>query len=216
MSAAARLEVGARPDRAEFAARTLASEAQLADLERFQWLLIEWNQRMNLVGEASLGAFWRRHALDSAQLLPIAADAKVWADIGAGAGFPGVVLAILLKGVEGAMVHLVESREKRCAFLRVAGEALSLPAQVHCARAEDLALKVDVVTARAVAPLPRLLAFAKPYFARGASGLFLKGKGAEAEIAQARKAWRFSLEVLPSQTDPLGRILKIGSLSHVR
>jgi 16S rRNA (guanine527-N7)-methyltransferase len=217
MSAVALLEVAPPPDdRADFAALTGASSGQMGDLEAFRRRLSDWNERMNLVSEASLEDFWRRHAFDSAQLLAAAPGARVWADIGAGAGFPGLVLAIFLKSAPGAKVHLVESREKRCAFLSAVAEELALPAKVHWARAEDLALDVDVVAARAVAPLSRLLGFARPYLARGAVGLFLKGRGAEAEIAEARKAWRFSLEVLPSQSDPSGRILKVSGLAHVR
>jgi 16S rRNA (guanine527-N7)-methyltransferase len=217
MSAAALLlEVAAPDDRTDFAALTGANAAQMGDLEAFRRFLRDWNGRMNLVSEASLEDFWRRHALDSAQLIAAAPDARVWVDIGAGAGFPGVVLAIFLKGVAAAKVHLVESREKRCAFLRAVVDELRLPAEVHCARAEDLAIEADVVTARAVAPLVRLLGFARPYFARGAVGLFLKGKGADAEIAEARKTWRFALRVLPSQSDPSGRILEVSGLAHVR
>jgi len=203
-------------DATAFAREMRVSDSQLADLDRFQSLLVLWNERMNLVGEATLQDFWRRHALDSAQLLALAPQARTWADLGAGAGFPGVVLAILLKGAPGALVHLVESRRKRCDFLAAASEALDLPTQIHHARAEDLALAVEVVTARAVAPLAELLAFAKPSLDRGGVSLFLKGKGAEAEVAEAHKTWRFSLRCHPSLSDPSGRILEIGGLSRVR
>ena len=171
---------------------------------------------MNLVGASTLDDFWARHALDSAQLLNAApAGAKTWADLGAGAGFPGLVLAILLKGVAGAKVHLVESMAKKCRFLSEAVTQVTLPAQVHNARAEDLKLKVDVVTARAVAPLERLLTYAAPYMSRGAVGLFLKGQDVEAEIAAARAvAWRFDVQVSPSLSDPRGRVLKIEGLSR--
>lgn len=216
MSAApARLDPPVR-DGASFAARTGATAAQLADLERFLARLADWNTRINLVSEASLAEFWPRHVLDSAQLLDLAPAAKVWIDIGAGAGFPGLVLAILLKETPGAMAHLVESRAKRCAFLTEVAAALGLPAQVHNARAETLSLPADVVTARAVAPLARLLDYAQPHLARGAVGLFLKGRGAEAEIAEARKGWRFTCNLLPSLSDPSGRILRVEGLARVR
>jgi 16S rRNA (guanine527-N7)-methyltransferase len=216
MSAAPALLEPEVRDAASFAARTGATSAQAADLERFRALLADWNQRMNLVSEASLAEFWPRHAYDSAQLLEAAPGAKVWVDIGAGAGFPGLVLAILLKGTPGARVHLVESQAKRCRFLAAAVEALGLPAEVHHARAEALALKADAVTARAVAPLTRLLAFARPYMARGALGLFPKGRSAEAEIAEAREAWRFTCNIIPSRSDPGGRILKLEGLARAR
>ena len=105
---------------------------------------------MNLVGPSALAAFWLRHAYDSAQLLFLAPEALTWADLGAGAGFPGIVLAIKLKGREGAHVHLVESMAKRCRFLSEVVAALDLPATVHNVRAESLEIKVDAVTARAL------------------------------------------------------------------
>jgi 16S rRNA (guanine527-N7)-methyltransferase len=216
MSAAALLDAPEVVDGASFAARTGASRVQLAELERLRGLLTDWNARMNLVGAASLAEFWPRHAFDSAQLLPLAPAARTWVDIGAGAGFPGLVLAILLKGAPGARVHLIESQAKRCRFLSEAVQALELPAEVHNARAEALSLKADVVTARAVAPLARLLGFARPYFAQGAAGLFLKSEGALAEIGDARKTWRFTCNVSPSFSDPRGRILKVEGLARAR
>ena len=201
-------------DQGAFARARGATPQQVLDLERLRLLLADWNERMNLVGAATMDDYWRRHALDSAQLLAAAPDAETWADLGAGAGFPGVVLAILLKGVAGARVHLVESMAKKCRFLSEAVAQLDLPAQVHNARAEDLKLKVDVVTARAVAPLTKLLGYAAPYFARGAVGLFLKGQDAEAEIAEARGAWRVEVAVSPSVSDARGRILRIEGLAR--
>ena len=216
MSDAALLEPLAVTDAAGFAAETGATSGQLADLERYRALLAEWNDRMSLVSAASLADFWGRHAFDSAQLLPLAPKARTWVDIGAGAGFPGLVLAILLKGGAGARVHLVESQAKKCRFLGAVAEALDLPAEVHNARAEQLAIKADVVAARAVAPLGRLLEFARPYLAQGVTGLFLKGQGAEAEVAAARQRWRFQCEIVPSRSDPTGRILKVERLARVR
>jgi 16S rRNA (guanine527-N7)-methyltransferase len=200
--------------KAEFAALTGATEAQLADLEVLLQRLTDWNDRMNLVGPSTLPAFWFRHAWDSAQLLPLAPQALTWADLGAGAGFPGLVLAILLKGRTGAKVHLVESLAKRCRFLAEVVDALNLPAKVHNARAEGLKLAVDVVTARAIAPLPRLLAFAKPYLDRGATGLFLKSTQIDDEIQEARKTWRFEVDILASRSDPRGRIVRLERLSR--
>ena len=203
-------------DAASFAASTDATASQLADLEQFRAMLADWNQRMNLVSAGSLAEFWPRHALDSAQLLGVVPAARTWVDIGAGAGFPGLVLAILLKGEAGAKVHLVESVAKKCRFLEAVSEALALPTQIHNDRAENLALKADVVTARAVAPLGRLLGFAKPYLAKGAVGLFPKGRSAEVEIADARQAWRFTCNVIPSLSDPEGRVLKVEGLTRAR
>jgi 16S rRNA (guanine527-N7)-methyltransferase len=213
MSDAAPLESQVR-DAVDFAARTGASAAQVAELERLRLMLGDWNARMNLVGAASLEDYWSRHVFDSAQLLPLAPKARVWVDIGAGAGFPGLVLAILLKGAPGARVRLIESAAKRCRFLEAVVEALALPADVHNARAEELSLKADIVTARAVAPLVKLLGFARPYLAKGATGLFLKSEGVETEIAEARKAWRFTYDVSRSASDSRGRIVKVEGLAR--
>lgn len=203
-------------DATGYQALTGVSDAQMADLTRFQDLLAEWNAVMNLVGPLTIATYWTRHALDSSQLLALAPDARVWADLGAGAGLPGVVLAILLKDQGGAKIHLVESMAKRCRFLEVAAKALDLPVEIHNVRAEELKLKVDVVTARACAPMTKLLGFAEPYLHRGATGLFLKGQDVAAELTEARKAWSFASELLPSQSDPRGRIVQVKRLSRAR
>ena len=205
-------------DAQSFQAATGASEAAMADLHRYRELLEAGTARMNLVGPSALAEFWPRHVWDSAQLLPLMGEARTAADIGAGAGFPGVVLAILMKATPGARVHLVESQAKRCGFLSEVAAALSLPAEVHHARAEalDPAPEVEIVTARACAPLPRLFGYALPFLRGGARGLFLKGRGAEAELAEARKAWRVKASLVPSRSDPSGRIVMVESLAHVR
>jgi 16S rRNA (guanine527-N7)-methyltransferase len=191
-------------------------EARLADAIQFRQMLGAGNARMNLVGASTLADYWRRHFLDSAQLLRLAPGAKRWADLGAGAGFPGVVLAIFLKGQPGAEIHLVDSMVKRCAFLKEVVEALALPAIVHNERAEALPLKADVVTARACAPLTRLLGFAAPSLRGRTRGLFLKGAEVESELAEARKSWRFKVTIHPSLSDARGRILEITELVRGR
>ncbi len=199
-----------RMTRDDFIAATGADAEAMARMDRFVELLSDWNQRMNLVGPSALGDFWGRHAWDSAQLLKLAPDALVWVDVGAGAGFPGLVLAILLKGRPGATVHLVESMAKRCVFLRAVSADLDLPTQVHNARAESVNLSpVDVVTARACAPLPRLLQYVHHLLRGKTTAFFLKGRDAETEIAEARKTWRFEATLTPSASDPEGRILKL-------
>ena len=203
-------------DAGAFQASFGASAAQMADLQAFRDLLIDWNGRMNLVGPSALADFWRRHVLDSAQLRDLAPDALTWADLGAGAGFPGVVLAILLKGRPGAQVHLVESVGKRCRFLEAAVETLALPATVRQARAEDLELTVDVVTARACAPMVRLLGYAWPYLQSGATGLFLKGQDVEVELQEATKYWKFEAKLIPSISHTAGRIVQLKGLSRGR
>lgn len=199
-----------------FRARANASSEQIADLEAFRLRLGEANAVMNLVGPDSLPDFWNRHVWDSAQLLDLAPEAKTWADLGAGAGFPGLVLSIMLKGRDGAHVWLIDSLAKRCRFLREVVDALSLPATVIVGRAEAQSVTCDIVTARAVAPMEKLLGYAQPYFQRGAQGLFLKGERAESELIEARKSWHFEAELAPSQSDVRGRIVTIRSLRRAR
>ena len=201
---------------ADFRQAAGATDAQMADLQRYRVLLEDWNQHMNLVGPSALASFWRRHAWDSAQLKLLAPQVKIWADIGAGAGFPGLILAILLKQTSGATVHLIESMAKRCRFLSEVVERLNLPAAVHHARAEAVAIRgVEVVTARACAPMVRLLAFSAPLLKGGATGLFLKGQGLEVELLEAKKVWAFKASVFPSRSDHTGSIVKIEGLSRV-
>lgn len=199
-------------DAAGFADVSGADGAAMADLGQFRALLADWNEKMNLVGPATLPDFWSRHAWDSAQLLKVEPGANSWADLGAGAGLPGVVLAILGKGRAGFHVHLVESMAKRCRFLNEVVGELGLPATVHNARAESLALKVDVVTARACAPMTRLFGFAEPYIRRGAEGLFLKGQDVASEMEEATTYWDYEAEALPSLSDPRGRIVRVRRL----
>lgn len=201
---------------AEFRANTGASDETIADLKTFLVMLTEANAVMNLVGPDTLADFWNRHAWDSAQLLSIAPAARTWADLGAGAGFPGVVLAIMLKRVSGAHVYLIDSLGKRCRFLQTVVDALGLPATVINGRAEEQQIKVEVVTARAVAAMEKLLGYAQPYFQRGAKGLFLKGEKAEAELKQAAIVWQFESELTVSRSDPRGRIVSVGNLRRVR
>lgn len=199
-----------------FAELSGATPAQVDDLQRLLAALTDWNGRMNLVGASTLPDFWSRHAWDSAQLLDLTPQSVTWADLGAGAGFPGLVLAVLLKGRPGAHVHLVESMAKRCRFLNEVVQGMALPASVHNSRAEDLSLSVDIVTARACAPLSRLLGYAQPYFRAGATGLFLKGQDVASDLAEATKYWDFEADVVPSLSDPRGQIVRVRRLGRGR
>lgn len=210
---------GAAPtvaDRAGFVAATGATSAQMADLDRYLQRLTEANAVMNLVGPSALENFWSRHAWDSAQLVAVAPDALTWADLGSGAGLPGVILAILGKGRSGFHIDLIDSLAKRCRFLTAVVEELALPARVHNARAEALSLKVEVACARACAPLHPLLGFAEPYLRRGATGLFLKGQDVASEVEEATRYWDFDADILPSQSDARGRIVRVRRLGRVR
>lgn len=197
----------------EFQAATGVSASVLHDMERYRALLVEWSGRMNLVGPSALEDFWLRHAFDCAQLLPLGEGARRWLDVGSGAGLPGVVLAILARDKLGMTVQLVETLQKRSVFLRAVADALDLPARVHTGRIEMLELdRPDVVTARAVAPLPRLLSLTETYLRGRTFGLFHKGRNLEAEMEEALQTWSFNSTVLPSLSDPSGRILKIWSV----
>jgi 16S rRNA (guanine527-N7)-methyltransferase len=203
-------------DAAAYQALRGATPAQMADLEAMIERLTAANAVMNLIGPDTLPDVWNRHIFDSAQLLDLVPAASTWADLGAGAGFPGLVLAILLKDRADSHVWLVDSLGKRCRFLQEVVDALSLRATVVNGRAEDQRLKVEVVTARALAPMDRLLGYAQPYLQRGAQGLFLKGEKAEAELIEARKVWQFDSLLSVSRSDPRGRIVSVRSLRRVQ
>lgn len=200
----------------EFQTQRSATPAQMADLETLIERLTAANAVMNLVGPDTIPDVWNRHIYDSAQLLDLAPKAVTWADLGAGAGFPGLVLAILLKDRADSHVWLIDSLGKRCRFLQEVVDALSLRATVVNGRAEEQRIKVDIVTARALAPMDRLLGYAQPYLQRGAQGLFLKGEKAEAELIEARKVWQFDSDLSVSRSDPRGRIVSVRSLRRVQ
>jgi 16S rRNA (guanine527-N7)-methyltransferase len=166
---------------------------------------------MNLIAASTVPQIWTRHVADSLQLLLLAPHARSWVDLGSGAGFPGLVIACALAGVPGASIHLIESTGKKAAFLAEAGHELDLPVTVHAERIEAFTasnrLRFDVVTARALAPLSRLMGYAIPLLKKGTLGLFPKGQDVEAELTEASKYWNIDAELVPSQTDPRGRIV---------
>jgi 16S rRNA (guanine527-N7)-methyltransferase len=199
---------------------TPVSRETLARLDVYVVLLLEWQTRMNLVATSTLPTLWTRHIADSLQLLRLAPDARVWVDLGAGAGFPGLVIACALMDTPGAEIHLVESIGKKAAFLNAVIAATGVPAQVHHMRIEDFAkrgtARPDIITARALAPLGRLLELAAPLLDRGAQALFLKGQDVEAELTQAAKCWTIQSSLVPSLTSPDGRVLVVRSISRSR
>jgi 16S rRNA (guanine527-N7)-methyltransferase len=206
-------------DKAKALALTPVSRETEARLDSLAELLQAWQQRMNLVAASTLPALWTRHIADSLQLLPLATEAKTWVDLGSGAGFPGLAIACALADRPGAAVHLVESSTRKAAFLREAARATSAPAEIHAQRIEEFVAswkrRADVVTARALAPLPRLLGYAAPLIQRGARGLFLKGQDVEAELTEAAKYWRLEAETVPSVTDSRGRIVLVRNLQPI-
>ena len=181
-------------------------------------LLDRWRERINLIGPAEGRHLWRRHVLDSLQLLQyISAEDKSVADLGSGAGFPGLILACALADKAGAAVTLVEKSPRKSEFLRAVGKEVGLPVAVLTIRLEDApGVLFDVVTARALAPLPKLLGFADAWLKPSGKALLMKGRDTEAELAEAREAWTFDLSTLDSQSSPEGRVLRVSSLRSRR
>jgi 16S rRNA (guanine527-N7)-methyltransferase len=182
--------------------------------------LRRWQAIKNLVSSSTLDEVWSRHIADSLQLARLAPEARIWVDLGSGAGFPGLVVALAISDRSGAHVHLVESNGRKCAFLRHAARLTGAPVTVHEARVEavvaDFAGSVDVVTARAVAPLAQLLSWSQELLKSGAAGLFPKGRDTAAELTEAEKSWRFNAELLPSRTDSEARIVRVTSFEGPR
>jgi len=188
-----------------FAAATGVSRETMERLDAYAKLLVTWSARINLVGRATLNDLWRRHFLDSAQLLPlIPAGTQNLADLGSGAGFPGLVLAIL----GGPGVELIEADSRKAAFLREAARVSSTAVTIRGCRIEAVPPHpVDVVTARACAPLDRLLALGERLIAPDTTCVFLKGERVEEELTVAGKAWTMTVSHLPSLVDPGGSVL---------
>ena len=213
-------------------------------LEVYAGLLRHWQKVQNLVAPSTLEILWQRHIADSLQLLALAPEARTWMDLGSGAGFPGMVIAIALgdrgsdpagltphrsespgQGVRPAgsdpNVHHVESNARKCAFLAEVARKTRAPVEIHGDRIELLVEKrriesVDVVTARALAPLAKLLGYAHPFLGVDTRCLFLKGRDVAAEIEEARGHWQFDVQLVPSRTDEQGRIAVLGAVKPLQ
>jgi 16S rRNA (guanine527-N7)-methyltransferase len=198
----------------EFQAATAVSRETLDKLRLYDALLLKWSRVINLIGPDTRKATWQRHFLDSAQLLslfpaPMDAIPRRVADLGSGAGFPGLVLALMGVGE----VHLIESDQKKIAFLREVARQTEAPVVLHAQRIEQLTdLTVDVVTARALAPLDRLIGYARPLLKSGGVCLFLKGRTVDQELTQLQKAETMTIQRFESRSDPEGALLRIGGL----
>jgi 16S rRNA (guanine527-N7)-methyltransferase len=185
-------------------------------LQRIVDVLGDWRLRTNLIGPAEWDRVWRRHVLDSVQLLPLLPETGQILDLGSGAGFPGLVIAACRPAGAGDVI-LVESVGKKCAFLRAAIEAAMLPAQVRQVRVESLPYDAaTAVMARAFAPLPKLLDYAAPWLEAGAIGVFPKGERWQEELTAAQKQWKFAQEVIPSRTSDRGAILKLSEVARAQ
>lgn len=204
-------------DRARALELTPVSRETEIRLDRFADLLVTWQNRINLIAPSTLPNLWTRHIADSLQLLTLVEAPMLWVDVGSGGGFPGLIVACALAEKPGAEIHLVESNQKKAAFLREAARVTGVPARVHAVRIEDFAAQFsgqpDVVSARALAPLKELLSEAYPLLKTGAKGLFPKGQDVEAELTEASKYWRFEYDLVPSLTSPNGQIVVIRSLA---
>lgn len=179
-------------------------------LGRFAAHLEKWQKAINLVGPKTLPQLWERHIVDSLQLVPLIPEAaKTIVDVGSGAGFPGLILALVGRWE----VHLVESDTRKSVFLRDSARLCGVPVTVHAKRIESLdAPKADVITARALAPVAELLALTAGIRQSGTIHLFPKGRGARAELTDAEKTWTLAAETVPSLTDAEAVVLKISEV----
>lgn len=185
------------------------------ELSIYEELLRRWQPKINLVAPNTLAEAWLRHFADSAQVLAALPEALRWADIGSGAGFPGLVTALLLKGRPGAIVHLIESDQRKAAFLRAVSRETGAPASIHVDRIEKalppLAGEIDAVSARALAPLDRLLAMVNQPLRKGGIAVFMKGAEWRDELTGASRLGNFSFETIQSRTDPRARLIVVNS-----
>jgi 16S rRNA (guanine527-N7)-methyltransferase len=189
------------------------SRETLDRFSAYEKLLKKWNDKINLVGHSTLDQFWTRHLLDSAQLYSYieSPDNKILADFGSGAGFPGLVLAII--GMKEA--HLIESDARKCSFLQMAALETGAKVQIHTRRIEHCVVKADIITARALAPLVELIDYAKDKLNPNGECMFLKGRDWTHELAEANKKYDFISQDFPSQTDDESRVVKIFNIKVV-
>jgi len=193
--------------------------------ETYAALLKKWQKAVQLVAPSTLDVTWSRHFADSAQLAALAPPAaRSWLDFGSGAGFPGLVIAILAQDpgspLPNVRVILVESDTRKAAFLREVARQVGVAVDILGTRIESPTTRakvgtVEVVSARALAPLNDLLQLAHPFWQPATVGLFLKGREVEKEVDAARFAWSFELELKPSLTDPAARVACVRNLSAV-
>jgi 16S rRNA (guanine527-N7)-methyltransferase len=188
-----------------------ADDATARRLSIFCEVLARWRRVTDLISENSFPDIWLRHIADSGQLLHLAPAARNWVDLGTGAGFPGMVIAIQLAGIPGARVHCIESDRRKCAFLREVARETGAPAEIHAARIESIdplaLLPVDAVTSRALAPLPRIMEFARVWIENGAIGLFPRGKTTQAQLQGLSSSIAAEIRIHRSQIDPGAEIV---------
>lgn len=200
--------------RDEVLANFAVSRETAERLDRLVNLVGTWQARINLIAPASLPVIWARHVADSLQLPALRPDAARWLDLGSGGGFPGLVIGAVLAERSSSDVHLVESNTKKAAFLRAAARACDLPVRVTADRIERMIASVDppnVVTARALAPLPVLVEYVQPLLKTGVVALFPKGKAWADELTMTEATWHLDRTVHPSRVEPEGCILEVSA-----
>ncbi len=200
-------------DRAAAIVLCPALGAATEEFAAYEALLRAWQPRINLVSAPTLATLWTRHFADSAQLLESFPEISRWADLGSGAGFPGMVLALLLKGRQGAVVHLIESDQRKAAFLRAVSRETQAPAIIHVGRIEaelpPLVGEVEGICARALAPLPQLVAWSREHLLKNAVGVFLKGEDWRSELTAPPAESNFRTRSIASRTNPAARIIVV-------
>ncbi|MDO8877446.1 MAG: 16S rRNA (guanine(527)-N(7))-methyltransferase RsmG [Pseudolabrys sp.] len=203
-------------DKARALKLTPVSRETQRRLETYVDVLMQWQRKTNLISPSTIPTIWTRHVADSLQLLDLVPDARVWVDFGSGGGFPAIPVACALAEKPGAIVHMVESNGKKAAFLREATRVTGAPGQVHMERVEKYTQSpvnsVDVVSARALAPLKVLCDQAFPLIERGAIGLFPKGLDVAAELTEVAKYWNIEATSVASKTSPDGCIVVVKAL----
>ena len=194
------------------------SRETLERLQIYVDLVLKWQPAQNLIAPSTIADIWTRHVADSLQTAWMLPDARVWIDIGSGAGFPGVVTAILLADYPDAHVHMIESNQRKAAFLRTALRETGGKGTVYPRRIESVAQTwengpVDAVSARALASLGKLLQLAEPFTSAGAKAVFHKGQDFQRELDEASDSWSFDLVKQNSFIDPTSRMLLISNIS---
>ncbi len=202
-------------DREQALALVPALRAIESELAIYEDLLRRWQAKINLVAPTTLDAIWLRHFADSAQVAGALPQARIWADLGAGAGFPGLVTALLLKAQPGAQVHLIESDQRKAAFLRAVSRETSAPITVYPDRIEKalppLVDRIEAISARALAPLEKLVMLARAPLEKGAKAVFLKGEEWRDELTAAERLGRFAYQTIESRTHPRARLIVVSS-----
>jgi len=203
----------------QFRKNAKISDGQFMGLKVYAELLVKWQNAYNLVGSKTIDKLWTRHIYDSAQLLALVDGAlginknRIWMDLGAGAGFPGLVISIM----GGGKVHLVESNGKKCSFMRAVIRETSADAIVHQSRIEDMVrFDVDIITSRALATVKRLLDYSEPFVSQKLEMWYHKGQDVDEELREATKYWKVNINKYPSQTDEAGTILRLRNPSRVK